>query len=273
MGSKSKGPRASDLRPRNHRRTERRLRAELADGVLWLTLDRPEKRNALDEPMIEALTRALERADLDAGVRVVAVRGAGQDFCAGADLQELLGSVERPAPENERSALALGGVFLAMRRLPKPVIAAVQGRALAGGCGLATACDLIVARADAQFGYPEVRRGFVPAMVMTMLRRAVGEKVAFDLVTTGRVLTAADAQQLGIVARVFPEGSFERDVRTFAAELAGASGTALALIKRQLYELEGRSFEEGIRLGARVNAAARATPDFQRALTSFLAKT
>lgn len=249
-----------------------RVLTDVKDGVLHLTLNRPDKRNAIDAAMVSALLAALERADLDAGVRVVALRGAGQDFCAGADLAELLGSADRSPAANEASAAQLGEVFLRMRRLPKPVVAAVHGRALAGGCGLATACDLVVAHADATFGYPEVRRGFVPAMVMAMLRRAVGEKVAFDLVVTGRSLSAEEARALGLVSRVVPVERFEGEVAALLRELAGASGTALAFTKRQLYEIDGMGFEQAIALGARVNAVARATPDFRKAVSEFLEK-
>ena len=166
--------------------------------------------------------------------------------------------------------MRLGDVFLRMRRLPKPVVAAVHGRALAGGCGLATACDLVLAHAESAFGYPEVRRGFVPAMVMAMLRRAVGEKVALDLVLTGRILTAAEALALGLVSRVIPGDIFADETDAIAAELAGSSPSALALIKQQVFALDERDFEEGIRLGARVNAVARSTPDFRDAVARFL---
>jgi methylglutaconyl-CoA hydratase len=220
--------------------------------------------------MVEQLLQQLERAGLDADVSVVVLRGAGKDFCAGADLAEMLASADRSAGENEASARRLGEVFIAMRRLPKAVVAVVHGRALAGGCGLATACDLVLAQSDASFGYPEVRRGFVPAMVMAMLRRAVGEKVAFDLVGTGRLLTAEEARALGLVARVFPAASFDEDVAQLLGELAASSASALAFIKRQLYEIDGRSFEEAIDLGAKVNATARATPDFAQAVSRFL---
>ena len=248
------------------------LRVEQADGVLSLTLNRPEKRNALDRLTIEALHEALERADLDAEVRVVALRGAGKDFCAGADLAELLASVNQDATTNAREAMDLGNVFLRMRDLPKPVVAVVQGRALAGGCGLATACDLVLAHAESQFGYPEVRRGFVPAMVMAMLRRAVGEKRAFDLVATGRVLSASEAEAMGLVSRVIPAETFEQETDALVRELAAASATALGLIKRQLYQLDGISFTDGIRLGAQVNAVARTTPDFAAAVRRFFDK-
>ena len=248
------------------------LRTELAAGVLTLTLDRPDKRNALSGPLIDALLSALERADLDADVRVVALRGAGKDFCAGADLQELLDSADRSPTEHEASALRLGQVFLAIRRLPKPVVAVVQGRALAGGAGLATACDLVVAGAGAQLGYPEIERGFVPAMVMTMLRRLAGERAALELVLTGRVLAADEARALGLVSRVVPDERLASEAQGLLASLAAASPTALALTKRLFHELDGLGFEDGIRLGARVNAQARQTPDFREAIARFLRK-
>ncbi len=248
------------------------LLTALTEGVLTLTLNRPEKRNALDSALIEALHQALDRADLDAAVRVVVVRGAGRDFCAGADLEELLDSALRTMEDNERAALRLGRLFVRMRELPKPVVALVQGRALAGGAGLATGCDLVLACETAQFGYPEIQRGFVPAMVMTMLRRLVGERRAFDLVATGRLLTAEEALEHGLVSRVIPETVFESAAAAVIAGLAYSSASALALTKRLLYELDGQSFSEGIALGARVNALARAHPEFRTAISAFLKK-
>jgi methylglutaconyl-CoA hydratase len=248
------------------------LRSSLADGVLTLTLDRPDKRNALDGALIEALGSALESADHDAAVRVVALRGAGRDFCAGADLNELLASADRSAEQNERDALSLGAVFRRMRGLARPVVAVVQGRALAGGAGLATAADIVVAADDAQLGYPEIQRGFVPAMVMTMLRRLVGERVAFDLVSTGRLLDASEARALGLVSRVVPAPDLEAAASALLRGLAAAPPSALTLTKRLLYELDGRSFDDGIALGARVNAIARATPEFRESIAQFLAR-
>ena len=240
------------------------------DGVLSATLNRPDKRNAIDTPMIDALLATLERVDLDAGVRVVALRGAGADFSAGMDLNELLSSADRPVEENRAAALRFGQIFLRMRRLPKPVVAVVRGRALAGGCGLATACDLVLAAESAKFGYPEVQRGFVPALVMTLLRRAVGEKVAFDLAATGRILTATEAAAVGLVSRVYEDADFEEQTGEVLRALAATSATALAFTKQQFYQLDGLPFEEGLRLGADVNAVSRATPDFRAALEAFL---
>jgi methylglutaconyl-CoA hydratase len=137
---------------------------------------------------------------------------------------------------------------------------------------LATACDHVLASESARFGYPEIERGFVPAMVMTMLKRAVGEKRAFDLVATGRLLSAQEAEQCGLVSRVVPEEGFDGAVAAIVAALAGRSVTALALTKQLFTELDGRSFQDGILLGARVNALSRATEDFKRAIAAFLAK-
>lgn len=244
----------------------------LADGVLTLTLDRPDKRNAIDGDMLDGLAEGLARAELEPEIRVVAIRGAGKDFCAGADLAELLASADQSLEENERHALRLGEIFLALRRLPKPSVAVVHGRALAGGAGLATACDLVMASSSATFGYPEIARGFVPAMVMAMLRRLAGEKRAFELVATGRAIGAAEALEIGLASRVFADETFETDVATALAALTAQSGTAFALTKQLFTALDDRDFQEGILLGARVNALSRATPDFRRAIAGFLNK-
>ena len=249
-----------------------RVLAALEGGVLTATLNRPEKKNAIDTPMIDALLTLLERADLDGAVRVVALRGAGGDFCAGMDLSELLASADKSVEANRQAALHFAEIFLRMRRIPKPIVAVVHGRALAGGCGLSTACDLVLATESAQFGYPEVQRGFVPAIVMTLLKRATGEKVAFDLAATGRILGAPEAAGLGLVSRVYEDSDFEDQVSEVLRALAAASPSALAFTKQQFYQLDGLRFEDGIRLGADVNALSRTTPDFRAALQAFLKK-
>jgi methylglutaconyl-CoA hydratase len=160
-----------------------------------------------------------------------------------------------------------------MRSLPKPVVAVVRGRALAGGAGLMTACDVVIASEGCRVGYPEVLRGFVPAMVMSTLRRQVGEKAALDLALTGRLLGAEEARRAGLVSRVVPEDALEREGRDLAQLLAGAPASALALTKQLFYQLDGQSVEQGIALGARVNALARRTPEFRKAIEQFLART
>lgn len=249
-----------------------RVTATLVEGVLTGTLNRPEKKNAIDAAMIDALGALIERAELESAARVLVLRGAGQDFCAGMDLNELLQSVDRTVEQNRAAAMHFGGLFLRLRALPKPVIAVVQGRAIAGGCGLATACDLVLATESAQFGYTEVQRGFVPALVMNMLRRAVGEKIAFDLAATGRLMTAREAERVGLVSRVWPDADFAAGVEQLVHAIARLSPTALALTKQQFYRLDGVAFEEGIRLSADVNAVSRTTPDFRAAIAAFLKK-
>jgi methylglutaconyl-CoA hydratase len=242
------------------------------DGVLLLTLNRPDKRNALNAAMVDALHAALDGVDLDPAIRVVAIRGAGRDFCAGADLNELLASAGRAPADNERDALRLGTLLGRLRSCPRPVVALVRGRALAGGAGLATACDVVLAAESAQLGYPEIQRGFVPAMVMVFLRRLVGEKLAFDLVATGRILGAAEARAAGLVTRVEPDAGFDAAAQALINGLAGSSPSALHLTKKLFYELDGVGVVEGIALGARINALARTTTDFREAIARFLSR-
>jgi methylglutaconyl-CoA hydratase len=159
-----------------------------------------------------------------------------------------------------------------MRGLSKPILAAVHGHALAGGAGLATAADLVVAAENSTFGYPEVQLGFVPAMVMALLLRAVGEKVAFELVTTGTEFDAREAHRLGLVNRVLDEGGFEQVARAHAREIAARSPSAIRLIKRLLYGMDGLSFEAAIERGAEVNVLARSAPETLDGVRAFLQK-
>lgn len=245
--------------------------SELVDGVLTLTLNRPAKRNALNAAVVEGLTRALVDAADNAEVRVVLLRGAGTDFCAGADLDEMRAMAERSDPvENLADAQKLGELLVLMRRHSRPIVAAIHGRALAGGAGLANACDLVLARDDAELGYPEVHLGFVPAMVMALLRRTVGEPVAFELVTRGERIDAARAAELGLVNRVIPVDAWDAEVDGYVADLARRSPSAITLIKRLLYGMDGLSFDEAIARGAEVNALARLTPDTREGLRQFL---
>jgi methylglutaconyl-CoA hydratase len=172
--------------------------------------------------------------------------------------------------ESLEDAGELGELFLDMRRHPLPIVAAVRGRALAGGCGLASACDLVVAEEGAEFGYPEVHLGFVPAMVMAILRRKMGESRAFELVTLGERISAARAHELGLVSRVLPADAFEEGVRDLAHALAQRPASAVQLTKRLLYGLDGLSFEEGVRRGAEVNALARLTDACRTGVRRFL---
>jgi methylglutaconyl-CoA hydratase len=242
-------------------------------GVGTVTINRADKRNALDTATIDGIRIAMLQLEADDDVRVIVLRGDGPDFCAGADLAQL----ERIAAgadsmDNLRDAQQLGDLFIRMRRAAKPIIAAVHGSAIAGGAGLAGACDIILAADDAVFGYPEVHLGFVPAMVMALLRRAVGEKVAFDLVSRGDRIDANEAHRIGLVNRVFPADDFDSSVNAYAARMTRTSVSALALTKRLLYGMDGLSFEDAIARGAEVNALARATDDCREGVRRFLEK-
>jgi methylglutaconyl-CoA hydratase len=239
-------------------------------GVNRIVLNRPDRRNALNATLVAELKDALALAEADDRVRVVGISGAGPDFCAGADLREVQAAIEEGALASLADAESLGELLLLLRRIEKPVVALVHGRALAGGCGLATACDLILASEDARFGYPEVKLGFVPAMVMAILRRLVGEKIAFELVALGDVIDAAEARRLGLVNRVFATNEFEELGDEFLLGLASRSASALALSKRLLYQIDGASFESAIRAGAEINALARLTDDCQNGIRRFL---
>lgn len=248
-----------------------RIAVGIDGAVATIVLNRPEKRNALDALTIDELTRAIQAAGDDREVNVIVLRGAGPDFCAGADLEQLARMAEAADPlANLDDAAGLGQLFILMRRTEKPIVAAVHGRALAGGAGLATACDIIVAGESATFGYPEVHLGFVPAMVTALLRRSVGEKRIFDWITSGARFSAAEAQAAGLVARVFADDRFDELTATFARELAGRPASAVRLCKRLLYGVDLMAFEDAIARGQEINVIARATPECQAGVRRFL---
>ena len=239
-------------------------------AVARLVLNRPDKRNALDAELVAALKAALREADADDGVRAVAIEGAGKDFCSGADLSALRKIAESSAMENLEDVDELAELFSLPRRMRKPVVALVRGRALAGGCGLATACDLVLAAESAQLGYPEVRIGFVPAMVMAILRRNVSEKRAFELIVRGQPIGAAEAERIGLINHVFADDAFDAEAAAVLEDLAARSASAVQLSKRLLYNSDGMGFDAAIRAGADVNVVARMTDDMKAGVARFL---
>jgi methylglutaconyl-CoA hydratase len=244
----------------------------VAGAVARLTLNRPEKRNALNDAVIDALKEGLRRADGHEAMRVVVITGAGPDFCSGADLSALQKISGAGVEENVDDARSLMELFLMIRNLRLPVIAAVRGRALAGGCGLATACDLLLASSSARFGYPEVRIGFVPAMVMAILRRNVSEKRAFELIALGVEYNAAEAERIGLVNQVFSEDTFDGEVEAYARAFEKVSASALSLSKKLLYQMDGLSFIEALAAGVDVNVIARMTEGCRQGIDRFLKK-
>lgn len=241
-------------------------------AVARITLNRPDKRNALDDGIVSEFAYALEAAGRDETVRVVLVTGAGKDFCSGADLASLQRISEAGVEDSMSSAGVMGKLFISMRRHPRPIIAAVRGRALAGGCGLATACDIILAAESSQFGYPEVNIGFIPAMVMAILRRSVSEKRAFELITRGEIISARTALEIGMINRVFADDQFEAEVETYVTQMASKSASAVSLAKSLLYHMDGMTFETAIEAGIQMNAITRMTEDCKRGVERFLKK-
>lgn len=248
------------------------LLSEKKRGVLFLTLNRPEKKNALNDSLIESLKNAIRDSDGDSELRTVVIKGAGSDFCSGADLSALQKIAENSYEENLADAASLAELFSIIRTANVPVIAAVHGRVLAGGCGLATGCDMVLAAEGTVFGYPEVNIGFVPAIVAAILRRNVSEKRAFELLTRGSRFTCDEALAMGLINRVMPAETFETDVAEFAAQYEKISRSAVMLTKQLFYRMDGMHFGEALSAGAEVNAAARMTDDCKKGIAKFLEK-
>lgn len=243
------------------------------DGaVARITLNRPEKRNALNDAVIAGIKEELRKAAGDERIRVIVITGAGKDFCSGADLSALEKIAEASVAENSEDARSLLELFLLIRQVPVPVVAAVTGRALAGGCGLASACDLVLASVSARFGYPEVKIGFVPAMVTAILRRNVSEKRAFELITRGEEISAGQAKEIGLVNQVFGDETFTDDVDAYVKRFQELSKQAIALTKGLLYQIDGLAFLEALETGVDVNVIARMTDDCRKGIARFLQK-
>ena len=241
-------------------------------NVRFLTLNRPEKRNALNDALISGLKSALNDADKNDDIRAIVIRGSGKDFCSGADLSALQKIADATYEENLEDARSLAELFSIIRNVKVPVIAAVHGRALAGGCGLATACDLVVSTKTARFGYPEVRIGFVPAIVMAILRRNLSEKRAFEMITQGFEFSAQEALEMGLINRVFENDTFDAAVTDYLSVYENVSRSAVILSKRLLYDMDSLSFEYAMEAGAKINAEARMTDDCRAGIARFLEK-
>lgn len=245
------------------------IRVDSDGPIARVTLARPEKKNALNRDMAAELLQAFTSCAQHVDTKVVLLAADGKDFCAGADLSALADLLDALPEVQHEDAEMLGRVFVAIREMPKPVVAAVTGRALAGGTGLAMACDIVYASETAEFGYPEVRVGFVPAMVMTMLRRCVGEKRAYELVATGRRVPAPEALQMGMISRVLPTENFHDEANKLVWDLVNTSASAQQLTKQLFYQLDDLDFRGGIAAGVRTNIAARRTDDFRSGVLRF----
>ncbi len=242
--------------------------------VLTLTLDRPEVRNALSADLVGQLTDALAAAGRDDGVRVVVLTGAGRAFSAGADLSALRALQSASAEANLHDSEHLGRLFETIYTLPKPVVAKVQGHAIAGGCGLAAVCDVSLVAEGAKLGFTETRIGFVPAIVSVFVVRKLGEAAARDLLLRGHLIDAAEAARIGLVTRTVPADRLDDETDALCHELATeTSASAVALTKRLLADVPAMGLSEGLSYAARLNALARATDDCRAGVAAFLDKT
>lgn len=236
-----------------------------------LTLNRSEKRNALSPELIADILEALDTIEHGPS-RVAILTGAGQAFCAGMDLAALRKLADQTPAENLVDARRTLGLFMRVWSFPKPLIAAVNGAAVAGGCGLATLCDITIASTEAKFGYTEVRIGFMPALISAFVQLQVGEKVARDLLLTGRIFGAVEACELGLVNRVVPAEQLLPAAREIATELMQNSPESLRLTKRLLVRVEEDELNRRLALGVAESVAIRETFELREGLNAFLEK-
>ena len=247
------------------------LQLAFDSGIATLTLNRPDKRNAISYELIDDLIRALDEVR-NSSARILILTGAGKAFCSGMDLDNLKALIGRTPEQNLADSRTMVGLFRSLYEFPKPTIAAVNGAAIAGGTGLALLCDFTLAVPEAKFGYTEVRIGFVPAIVSTFLLRQVGEKIARDLLLTGRIFDAPEALKMGLINEIVPPEKLLDRARELAAQLAENSPLSLFHTKRLLTDHARAELDAQIEAAIRENAGIRESADFREGIESFLEK-
>ncbi len=237
-----------------------------------IVLNRPEKRNALNQQMVAELKQAFsEMTDKD-NIRTVLLKGEGKSFCSGADLAYLKELKQFDFQKNFEDSLNLGELFLQIYSLPKPVIAVVEGHALAGGCGLASVCDLIIATPNAKFGYPEVKIGFVAALVSAFVKRQIGERKARELLLTGKIIDAQQALQLGLINQVVDKEKLNDVLSEWINQLIMNGPQALATTKQLFVHFTYQDIRQEIEELSKINAKFRTTDEFFEGISAFLEK-
>lgn len=249
------------------------IKYEVHERIARITLNRPEKRNALSPEVVRTLKLAFADAENDPRVKVVVLDAEGEAFCAGADLDHLQKLQQNSLAENMADSQELRALFQQMHELKKVILAQVQGPALAGGCGLATVCDFVLASEKSTFGYTEVKIGFIPAIVMVFLVRKIGDQRARALLLGGQPVSAAEALQLGLVFRVTTPGLLHDETWKWAQMLVqNNSGEAMERTKKMLQAVQDLSVPEALDYAVGQNAEARATRDCQAGIAAFLEK-
>ncbi len=243
------------------------------ERIAIITLNRPEKRNALSFELIDALKQTLDRAEADERVKAIILKANGEAFCAGADLAYLQQLQKFSFDENLKDSNHLRELYVKIYQHPKVIIAQVQGHALAGGCGLATICDWVFAVPESKFGYTEVKIGFIPALVSVFIIRKIGEGAARELLLGGELISAERAQAIGLINRVVATENLEKEVWDFTSRLiATNSASSMALTKKLMAETAGKSLADALEYAATLNAHARNTEDCKRGIEAFLNK-
>lgn len=243
------------------------------DRIGTITLNRPDKRNALNEQVVSELKQAFARAAEDDSVKVIVLAARGSAFCAGADLAYLQQLQQNTYEENLADSSHLKELFYQIYTHPKVVIAKIQGHAIAGGCGLATVCDFSFAVEEAQFGYTEVRIGFIPAIVKVFLLRKIGEGKSKELLLSGELITAQEAKGFGLINHVVQPDELDEKVSEFARKLVKKnSGQSMQFTKQMIAAVQEMGLEEGLHYAAEQNAKARASEDCQKGIAAFLNK-
>ena len=249
------------------------LTYEVANRVAYLTLNRPEKRNAFNSDLVEALFEALQKAEVDETVKIIVLKAKGPVFSAGADLAYLQSLQTFSLEENRQDSSRLAALYRYFYQHPKIIIAQVQGAALAGGCGLASVCDFALAAESARFGYTEVKIGFIPAIVMVFLLRKMGETKAKALLLGGELISAQQAQDWGLIYQAVPDAELETRVGALVQTLLEqTSGQALSQTKAMMAQVQEMSLDQALAYAADQNALARASSDCQKGIAAFLAK-
>src|ERR1700691_3256380 len=233
------------------------LRYEKDGAIATITLNRPDKRNAISSTMIDELLGALNVADNDGAVRVLILTGAGKSFCSGMDLETLQSIANQTGAQNLADSRQMARMFHRIYSFPKPLITAVNGAAVAGGCGIATFSDITLAVPEAKFGYTEVRIGFIPALVSVLVRRQMGEKRARELLLTGAIIDAAEAFRLGMVTEIVSADNLLQRAHEVAAKFLEASPTSLRRTKRLLLQYNDKEGNQEIELGIQKKPAMR----------------
>ena len=247
------------------------LLLDYSEETATITFNRPEKRNAISTMMIAELQSALDEIEKK-HVRVVIVTGTGAAFCAGMDLETLSKMAEQSPQENQEDSRRIAKLLRRIWSYPRPLIAAVNGHALAGGCGIATLCDFTISVPEAKFGYTEVKIGFLPAIVSVFLTRQIGDKRARDLLLTGRVFDAAEAKQLGLVSQIVEPSKLMTRAEELAQEICAVSPSSLTRAKRLLVCAEAAGIDADLERAVLESARMRLTPDFKEGVSSFLEK-